>query len=1069
MLKFQNYHRHSTYTNPKVSDSVVTNEDYAKRASELGHGIISSCEHGWQGRYIEGYELSKKYNLKFLFATEAYWVKDRSEKDRSNCHILIAARNENGRQCINDILSEANLTGFYAQPRLDISLILSLPADDVIITTACVAYWKYEDIEEITLKFKEHFKKNFYLEVQYHNTQKQIDLNKRILEMSQKYNMPIIMGCDSHFITPEGARERNDYLLSKGMVYEDEEGWYLDYPDGETAYKRFATQCVLSHDEILQAINNTNVFLEVEEYNNPCFNKEIKMPTLYPEISQEEKDRIYLDLVWSKWGEYKNEIPPDKWDMYEAEIKKETDIVVTTKHADYFLLDNAIVNKGKEKGGVITPTGRGSGVSFITNKLLGFTNVDRIAASVKMYPERFMSPTRILETKSLADLDLNLGNVSIFAEAQEEIMGTDHAYPMLAYGTMKPKAAWKMYAKSQNVEFTLANEVSEQIERYENAVKHAGEDEKEDINVLDYIDKQYHEVYLQSEKYRGVISDSKIHPCSFLLYQGSIRKEIGLIKIKENLCCLMDGKWAEEYKFLKNDLLKVSVVEIIDKVYKRIGIKQHSVNELLSKCTPENKAWDVYKTGCTIGINQVEQPGTSSRAIKYKPRNISELCAFVAAIRPGFKSMYKTFEERKPFNYGIKSFDDLIQTPEMPNTFVLYQEMSMATLNYAGIPMSECYEIIKNIAKKRIEKVLKYKEQFIQGFSGVLIKNENKTEQQADELAHLIWQILEDSSRYAFNASHSYSVAIDSLYGSYLKMHYPVQFYEVFLNTLEEAGEKDRMSATKEEAEEYFKIKFPAFKFRQDNRKISGDEENSIITNSLASIKGFGNNVSEELYCLKDKEYEYFIDLLKDLSATSIQNTKIDALIKIDYFSEFGNSHELMEIKNAFDLFKQGAAKQISKEKINDTLTEIIHPYVDGNKKDGQPSKSYSIVDMDGALKAIEHHIWASNIPDYDLKEKMSLQLDILGYVDIVTNREEDRRKLILTDVYPLQNKEKQETWGYAAHTKSIGSGKVGRLTIKTNIFKAKPLLKGDIIYAKSVDKNKSGYWYLLDYEKISK
>lgn len=119
-------------------------------------------EHGWQGRYIEGYELAQKYNLKFVSGAEAYWVKDRNEKDRSNCHIYIGAKTEKGRRAMNDVISEANITGFYAQPRLDIPLLLSLPPDDIIVTTACVAYWRYEDIDEITLRLRDHFKENFF-------------------------------------------------------------------------------------------------------------------------------------------------------------------------------------------------------------------------------------------------------------------------------------------------------------------------------------------------------------------------------------------------------------------------------------------------------------------------------------------------------------------------------------------------------------------------------------------------------------------------------------------------------------------------------------------------------------------------------------------------------------------------------------------------------------------------------------------------------------------------------------------------------------------------------------------
>ena len=298
MIKFQNYHSHKMYTNVRISDSTVTPAAYAERARELGHTLLSSAEHGWQGNYFETIRVAKDYGLKPLVGAEAYWVKDRTEKDRSNCHIFLGARNENGRQALNDVLSEANLTGFYGQPRLDIPLLLSLPSTDIIVTTACIAYWRYDDIEDITQRLFEHFGKNFFLEVQYHNTPSQIELNKRILRMHNALKIPLIMGCDSHFIKTSDAQVRTDFLYSKGISYPDEEGWFLDYPDGDTAYERFAKQCVLSDGEIRDAMDNTNVFLDIEEYDSPIFNSEIKMPSLYPDLPQEEKDEIYKRLVW---------------------------------------------------------------------------------------------------------------------------------------------------------------------------------------------------------------------------------------------------------------------------------------------------------------------------------------------------------------------------------------------------------------------------------------------------------------------------------------------------------------------------------------------------------------------------------------------------------------------------------------------------------------------------------------------------------------------------------------------------------------------------------------------------
>ncbi|MBQ9915088.1 MAG: PHP domain-containing protein, partial [Clostridia bacterium] len=167
----QNYHKHTDMSNALLGmDSVAVYEDYAKRAVELGHKVLSSVEHGWQSNYYVPYGVAKKYGLKFVFGTEAYWVKDRFSKESKAYHIVILAKNENGRQAINDILSEANITGYYYRPRLDINLIMSLPADDVFITTACVAFWGYEDIEDIVIRLKNHFKDNFMLEIQYHNT-----------------------------------------------------------------------------------------------------------------------------------------------------------------------------------------------------------------------------------------------------------------------------------------------------------------------------------------------------------------------------------------------------------------------------------------------------------------------------------------------------------------------------------------------------------------------------------------------------------------------------------------------------------------------------------------------------------------------------------------------------------------------------------------------------------------------------------------------------------------------------------------------------------------------------------
>lgn len=1096
----------------------MTYEDYAKRAVELGHSILSSCEHGWQGRYIECHDLAKQYGLKFLFAAEAYWVWDRHEEDRSNCHIWVGAKNENGREWINEVLSQANEDGFYYQPRLDEELLDLLPAGDVWITTACVAGWKYLGEEEERLKalwnklYDKHGD-NFMFEVQYHPSERQKELNRYILNLRKEIPAPIIMGCDSHYIEENGAELRSDFLVSKEdrKAYDDEEEWFMDYPDGDTAVQRFREQGVLTEAEIAEAINRTNCFLEVEEYECDIFDDSLKLFSLHPDWTQEQKNAEYLRLVDEGWQNYKAEVAPDLLSKYEEEIKSETDTVVECHMADYFIDNYHVIRRGKELGGHLTNTGRGSAVSFFTNKLLGFTEVDRIAAKVKMYPERFMTATRILETHSLPDIDFNVAEQDIFAEGQAQVCGRDHAVQMLAYGTQKASAAWKMFAKSQNIDFATANEVSAQIKRYENKLHTVDEEEKDTIDIMDYIDKRFHDVYLRSTEYQGIITSWSPAPCAFLLYQGSIRRKIGLVKIKDRICCAMDGHWAEKNHFLKNDLLRVAVVDLINKGYTRAGLKVPTVNELLAMCPPEDPVWDIYRKGCTLGINQVEQPGTASRVGVYAPTNISELCAFIAAIRPGFKSMYKIFESRQDFSYDVKPFDDLLRTEELPQSFCLYQEQQMAVLNYAGFPMSECYAAIKNIAKKRKEKVLAYHERFINAFSKRLVEQENINKTDAAEKAKNVWKIIEDAAQYAFNSSHSYSVSLDSLYGAWLKQHHPLAFYETFMRIMDEKGDKDKLAAAKDEAESYFNIKFPPFKFGQDNRKVTADEENNAISNALTSIKGFNKAAAVALYELGQEPPKYLSDVLLALRPKSIMKSTTEPLAQISYFSSYGNDREVLNIIALCEEFGYGAKASMPRERVdNSFLADIVPKYADGLKKDGQPATRYTFTSLQmsalkdekkklaaafkknptpeleeqltaveqeiaeelkrivaQALRECEDRVLAAGIEDLPFRVKIENQQEILGYVDIRTGKEEDRRLVLVSDFRPLLSKDTGKPWGYACFTQSLGSGKRIRLTLRSRQYDQNPIKNGSIIYVDRCTKNKSGYWYLDQYHLI--
>lgn len=416
----QNYHNHKSFSNLNTSfkDSAMLYENYAKRAMELGQDVISSVEHGWQGNYLRCYQTAQKYGLKFVYGTEAYWVRDRHEDDRTNAHIIILAKTLEGIYQINEMLSEANETGYYFVPRVDPELLSHLSPDDVFITTGCVAFWGKVDKEtqdvrwhyggdendpsEIMRLFEliaERFHNSMALEVQCHNTIWQKRINLLCKSLKSTYKIPLIVGLDSHYIYDYQKEERRWLREESGVRkfdedYEFDEQVYEDYPDEQTVIDRLRVQGVLTEDEIHEAIDMTDMICLFDDIE---FDTSRKLPNPYPNKTQEERNQMYLDLVQEAWIEYRKTVPKERWKEYEDSFyKDEADIVVDTNMSDYFLLDHEIVKRGIAKGGMITPSGRGSSGSWFTNSLLGMSTLDRFDLPVPLYPARFCTADRLV-------------------------------------------------------------------------------------------------------------------------------------------------------------------------------------------------------------------------------------------------------------------------------------------------------------------------------------------------------------------------------------------------------------------------------------------------------------------------------------------------------------------------------------------------------------------------------------------------------------------------------------------------------------------------------------------------
>lgn len=985
---YHNYHKHDHKGNIRALDVVVKLRDYCERAVELGHTTVFTTNHGMQGDIFEATVLAQEYGLKLIVGAECYYVKNRFEKDRSNRHLVVIALNDEGVRQLNEIISISNVDGYYYKPRIDYELLMGLNPKNFVITTACVAGILKD--EELVLKLHDKFKSNFFVEVQNHNVDTQKYWNKLALEYNKKYGIGLIHANDSHYIYKEDKKYRDLFLKAKDMIYSDEGEFILDYPSYEEIVERYKKQGVLTNAQISEALENTHVFDKAEPIT--IINKDIKLPSMSKNPNYDLKK-----IIFDVWQIEKKNIAPERIKEYEEAIRYEMDIIERTHMEDYFLLDYKVVERGiKEYGGMLTKTGRGSAPSFYTTKLLGLTDIDRLESPITLFPTRFMSAERILLARSLPDIDLNMVDREPFIRATEDLLGKENCAWMISWKPLQKSSAFRLWCKANGMNINEYNEVAKDIDNY--------------------IDNpQWKDIIKESEHFVGVVESISESPCSLLIYKD-IAREVGLVKSGDKICCLLDGYHCDVFKYLKNDYLSVTVWKLIKEVCDLANIEVPSIKEFNNLL--DDKTFEIYEKGLTSTINQADSDWATPIIKKYAPKSLAEMSAFVAGIRPGFASLLDNFINRKPYSTNVEELDNLL---EDSYHYLLYQESIMKYLIWLGIEEKETYDIIKKISKKKFkEKELQeLKNKLKKGWSNVVGKEEGFEE---------TWKVVEDASRYSFNASHSLSYAYDSLYGAYLKAHYPIEYYTVVLN---EYSDDERKTKVLSNELNHFGIKLRKPQFRYSKSVYVMDKETNSIYKGIKSYKYLNEMVGEELYELRNNEYNNFIELLYDLKNTSINSRQMNVLIKLDFFREFGKTKYLLEVYNVFDSLY--GKKQFSINKLPCGLTaEEISRY--SNKA---TEKQFKEIDIKGLM-----NYCASKIKNEDLsiEEIFKTMKEYQGYIDYV-DEAWNVQVYVVTEI-------KTTKYSIFAELYNLNQGEITSIKVDKKRFNHAPLNEYDTVYA---------------------
>lgn len=667
---------------------------------------------------------------------------------------------------------------------------------------------------------------------------------------------------------------------------------------------------------------------------------------------------------------------------------------------------------------------------------------------------------------------------------------------MLAVGKLGEKSGFKLYADIKGLSPSVANDITTAIDKYNEALKQVDdEDDKENIHIEDYItNKEHLEIFNDSKSYQGIIEQAKVHACGFMLFNGNVRQkdvvgygdiryEIGLIRChsestgKSTIVANIEGGLLDSYGYVKDDFLIVDVVSIIHKLYSSIDMTVPTVAQLRKMVQGDELTWKLYEIGATCCLNQCEKSSTTKRVMKYKPKEIKELAAFIAGIRPGFKSLIDGFLNRIEYTNGEKAIDDLLKDCFH---YMLYQEAVMKIFSWLGIPMKDSYDTIKKISKKKLKgEALQHVEDTLKGHWMENIGNMDNFDP--------VYKVIKDSARYSFNAPHALSMANDSLYEAWFKAHHTSKFYEVTLNHYSYKNDKDKVAALEKEAMNFFDYSIGTFEYGKDNSKFTVSDEEKTIYPNISSIKGIGEKAAKDIFMIYQNGYDDFIDIYTAINGTKINGSVFRMLIKIGYFKKYGSVKKLLQVVDLVDEWrgqKWEGKKKISKNKIHELgLTDInIKKYATDVLKSGKTSdKEYSLFDWKGLVRELANNISNEEFP---LDQLLKFQIEILGYVEY-TNPELSVRHILVTDL--------DTTYSPKFKAYCLKNGQVSEIKIHQKIprnnkkiktcFENIPVENGDILYMTRCDKepkkrkNSQGEWenipgeyswWLNDYRKVN-
>ena len=616
-------HNHTQYSNARLRDCIIKEDDLINYAIELGHEVVAITDHESVMNAVKVEKIYKKVkaknpDFKVIFGNEIYLC--RNGLNASNFdpkydkyyHFILLAKDAIGHQQIREISSRAWNRSYMARGMRrvptyyqDLIDIIKANPGHVVGCTACLGgalgtqLMKYKETKSEELYGKiigwcEQMEwifgaDNFYLELQPSESLEQTYVNRMLIDIANNYHLRYIISTDSHYLKKEDAAIHAAYLNAQ---------------DGDREVSSFyATTYMMNTEELESHMDLTNEELE-EAYRNirgiaaMCEDYSLMKPLKIPALQWKEPDVKHIDRTWylavpSLQKFYESDYEGDKvlaraivdrlikeptlqtsavYAAIEDNLDKtwESSLVNKTHWSAYFLNLQRIIDVCWEAE-TLVGCGRGSGVGFILLYILGITQINPLAETVQTYSFRFLNPSRV----SVLDIDTDIegGRRADVLNTFRKVYGQDRVANVATFRTEKSKSAVLTAARGLKIDVDVAQYIASlipadrgQLRTLDQCMYGDEENGFEPIKQFIYeMTENYPELWEVAHKIEGLVCGTGIHAGGVIFVDEPFINSTALMRAPDGtICTQFDLHDCEDVSLIKMDLLSV---EAMDKMH----------------------------------------------------------------------------------------------------------------------------------------------------------------------------------------------------------------------------------------------------------------------------------------------------------------------------------------------------------------------------------------------------------------------------------------------------------------------------------------------------------------------